>query len=110
MRSGRRNSRAKQHEGSVSSEAVWGEEIRRFPVIPLFVLIVLLIDTGRFLRTCWPSMTTRSETWTGCWSRPAWVPDREKEQVIVQRARDKNSEVSLNNARRNIDSGAATSD
>ena len=82
-------------------------EIRRFPVVPTFVLIVLLIIPAAFADLLAPH-----DHLLGNLDRvlepPAWVPDREKEQVIVQRARDKNAEVSLNNARRNIDSGAGT--
>ncbi len=92
-------------EGSVARR-VWGE-VRRFPVIPLFVLIVLLVIPAAFA-----DVLAQHDHTIGDLDRvlepPGWVPDREKEQVIVQRARDKNSEVSLNNARRNIDSGAAT--
>ena len=92
-------------EGSVARR-VWGE-VRRFPVIPLFVLIVLLVIPAAFA-----DVLAQHDHTIGDLDRvlepPGWVPDREKEQVIVQRARDKNNEVSLNNARRNIDSGAAT--
>ncbi len=83
------------------------QEIRRFPVLPLFVLIVLLVIPAAFA-----DVLAQHDHTIGDLDRvlepPAWVPDRAKEQLIVQRARDKNSEVSLNNARRNIDSGAAT--
>ena len=92
-------------EGS-AARRVWGE-VRRFPVIPLFVLIVLLVIPAAFA-----DVLAQHDHTIGDLDRvlepPGWVPDREKEQVIVQRARDKNNEVSLNNARRNIDSGAAT--
>ena len=92
-------------EGSVARR-VWGE-VRRFPVIPLFVLIVLLVIPAAFA-----DVLAQHDHTIGDLDRvlepPGWVPDREKEQVIVQRARDKNNEVSRNNARRNIDSGAAT--
>jgi len=85
---------------------LWGE-IRRIPLIPLFVLIVFLVVPAAFA-----DMLAQHDHTIGDLDRvlepPAWVPDRETEQVIVQRARDKNAEVSLNNARRNIDSGAAT--
>ena len=85
---------------------VW-EEIRRIPIIPLFVLIVFLVVPAAFA-----DVLAQHDHTIGDLNRvlepPAWVPDRETEQVIVQRARDKNAEVSLNNARRNIDSGAAT--
>ena len=85
---------------------VWGE-FRRIPIIPLFVLIVFLVVPAAFA-----DVLAQHDHTIGDLNRvlepPAWVPDREKEQVIVQRARDKNAEVSVNNARRNIDSGAGT--
>ena len=85
---------------------VW-REFRRFPVIPTFILIVLLVIPAAFA-----DLLSPHDHLLGDLERelepPAWVPDREREQLIVQRARDNNTEVSLNNARRNMDSGAAT--
>ena len=82
-------------------------EFRRFPVIPTFILIVLLVIPAAFA-----DLLSPHDHLLGDLERelepPAWVPDREREQLIVQRARDNNTEVSLNNARRNMDSGAAT--
>ena len=90
----------------LTAARVWSE-IRRFPAIPLFVLIVLLVVPAAFA-----DVLAQHDHTIGDLDRvlepPGWVPDRETEQVIVQRARDKNAEVSLNNARRNIDNGAAT--
>ena len=95
-----------QPEPRLSVGKVWGE-IRRIPIIPLFVLIVFLIVPAAFA-----DVIAQHDHTIGDLSRvlepPAWVPDRANEQVIVQRARDKNAEVSLNNARRNVDSGAGT--
>ena len=82
-------------------------EFRRFPSIPLFVLIVLLVIPAIFADVLSPHDHLLGDLEREL-EPPAWVPDREKEQLIVQRARDKNAEVSLNNARRNMDSGAAT--
>ena len=85
---------------------VW-REFRRFPVIPTFILIVLLVIPAAFA-----DLLSPHDHLLGDLERelepPAWVADREREQLIVQRARDNNTEVSLNNARRNMDSGAAT--
>ncbi len=85
---------------------VW-REFRRFPVIPTFILIVLLLVPAIFA-----DLLSPHDHLLGDLERelepPAWVPDREREQLIVQRARDNNTEVSLNNARRNMESGAAT--
>ena len=82
-------------------------EFRRFPVIPTFILIVLLLVPAVFA-----DLLSPHDHLLGDLERelepPAWVPDREREQLIVQRARDNSTEVSLNNARRNMDSGAAT--
>ena len=82
-------------------------EFRRFPVIPTFILIVLL-----FVPAVFADLLSPHDHLLGDLERelepPAWVSDREREQLIVQRARDNNTEVSLNNARRNMDSGAAT--
>ena len=82
-------------------------EFRRFPVIPTFILIVLL-----FVPAVFADLLSPHDHLLGDLERelepPAWVPDREREQLIVQRARDNSTEVSLNNARRNMDSGAAT--
>ena len=92
--------------GGFSVGRAW-RATRRFPVIPLFILIVLLVIPALFA-----DLLSPHDHLLGDLERelepPAWVSDREKEQVIVQRARDKNTEVSLNNARRNMDSGAAT--
>ena len=97
---------AAQPAGWFSAGNVW-REIRRIPIIPLFVLIVFLIVPAAFA-----DVLAQHDHTIGDLGRvlepPGWIPDRATEQVIVQRARDKNSEVSLNNARRNIDSGAAT--
>ena len=85
---------------------IWGE-IRRIPIIPLFVLIVFLVIPAAFA-----DVLAQHDHTIGDLDRvlepPAWVPDRATEQTIVQRARDNNAEVSINNARRNLDSGAGT--
>ena len=92
--------------GGLSRANVW-REIRRFPVIPLFVLIVLLIIPAVFA-----DVLAQHDHTIGDLTRelepPAWVPDREKDLAIVQRARDTNSEISIRNAQRNLDSGVAT--
>ena len=83
---------------------VW-REFRRIPIIPLFVLIFFLIVPAVFA-----DVLAQHDHTLGDLDRvlepPAWVPDRQTERVIVQRARDKGSEVSINNARRNVSSGA----
>ena len=92
--------------GGLSLGKVW-QEIRRLPVIPLFVLVVFLIVPAVFANALSPH-----DPQIGDLERelepPAWVPDRESTQAIVRRARNPDSEVSLNNARRNLDTGAAT--
>ncbi len=97
---------AAQPERGLSLGKVW-QELRRVPIIPLFVLIVFLVVPAAFA-----DVLAQHDHTIGDLDRvlepPAWVPDRAKEQVIVQRTRDKNAEVSLNNARRNIDSRAGT--
>ncbi len=97
---------AAQPARGFSVGAVW-QEIRRIPLIPLFVLIVFLVVPAAFA-----DVLAQHDHTIGDLERvlepPGWVPDRETEQTIVQRTRDKNAEVSLNNARRNIDSGAGT--
>ena len=85
---------------------VW-REFRRFPVIPTFILIVLLVIPAAFADVLSPHDHLLGDLEREL-EPPAWVPDREREQLIVQRARDNSTEVSLNNARRNMDSGAAT--
>ncbi len=97
---------AAQPARGLSAGAVW-QEIRRVPIIPLFVLIVFLIVPAAFADVLAQHDHTIGEL-DRVLEPPAWVPDRANEQVIVQRARDKNNEVSVNNARRNIDSGAGT--
>lgn len=97
---------AAQPERGLSLGKVW-QELRRVPIIPLFVLIVFLVVPAAFADVLAQHDHTIGEL-DRVLEPPAWVPDRAKEQVIVQRARDKNAEVSLNNARRNIDSGAGT--
>ena len=97
---------AAQPARGVSAGAVW-QEIKRIPIIPLAVLIVFLIVPAAFADVLAQHDHTIGEL-DRVLEPPAWVPDRAKEQVIVQRARDTNNEVSINNARRNIDSGAGT--
>ena len=87
----------------------WGKawrEIRRFPVLPLFILIVVLIVPTIFAETL-----SQHDPLIGDLEHelepPAWVPERENEQTIVRRVQENSSEVSLRNARRNHDSGAA---
>ena len=91
--------------GESRAGKVW-REIRRFPVIPTFILIVLLVIPAAFADVLSPHDHLLGDLEREL-EPPAWVPDREREQLIVQRARDKDKEVSLNNARRNMDSGAA---
>ncbi len=82
-------------------------EIRRFPILPSFILIILLVIPAIFADLLAPHDHLLGDL-ERVLEPPAWVPDRENVRVIVQRARDNNAEVSLNNARRNIDSGAGT--
>ena len=89
----------------------WGNiwrEVRRFPVVPLFVLIFLLVIPSIFADVLSPHHHTIGDLERSL-EPPGWVPDRENRQLIVQRVKDKNpNEISINNARRNQDSGAAT--
>jgi peptide/nickel transport system permease protein len=75
--------------------------------VPLLILIVFLLVPAAFA-----DFIAQHDHTIGDLGRvlepPGWVQDSEKAQVIVQRARDTNAEVSINNARRNIDSGAGT--
>ncbi len=91
-------------QGGFTTSNVW-REIRRFPVIPLLVLIIFLIVPAAFA-----DVLAQHDHTIGDLQRvlepPGWVPDRATERQIVQRARDQNAEVSINNARRNFDSGA----
>ena len=84
---------------------VW-REIRRFPVLPLFILIVLLI-----IPTVFANALSQHDPLIGDLEHelepPAWVSERENQQTIVRRVQDNSSEVSLRNARRNHESGAA---
>ena len=76
-------------------------------MIPTFILIVLQVIPAAFADVLSPHDHLLGDLEREL-EPPAWVPDREREQLIVQRARDNSTEVSLNNARRNMDSGAAT--
>ena len=87
----------------------WGKawrEIRRFPMVPTFILVVMLIIPAIFAEAL-----AQHDPLIGDLERdlepPAWIGDREIEQTIVRRLQDRDGEVSLNNARRNYDSGAA---
>ena len=87
----------------------WGKawrEIRRFPMVPTFILVVMLIIPAIFAEAL-----AQHDPLIGDLERdlepPAWIGDREIEQTIVRRVQDRDGEVSLNNARRNYDSGAA---
>ena len=90
---------------------LWGNawrEFRRFPIIPMFILVFLLIIPAIFADVLAPHHSTIGDLERAL-EPPGWVPDREKQQLIVQRVRDKNpNEISINNARRNQNSGAAT--
>ena len=91
----------------LSMGRVWGE-VRRFPVIPTFILIFLLVIPAIFADLLSPHHSTIGDL-DRALEPPGWVSDSQKSQVVVQRVRDKNpNEVSLNNARRNLDSGVAT--
>ena len=90
----------------ISIGKVWGE-FRRIPIVPLFVLVFLLVVPAIFADALAQHDHTLGDL-DRVLEPPAWVPDRQNERVIVQRARDKNNEVSINNARRNLDSGAGT--
>ncbi len=80
---------------------------RSFPVLPLFVLVFLLVIPAIFADVLAPHHHL-----IGDLSRdlepPGWVAHREKHQTVVQRVKDNNREVSISNARRNLDSGVAT--
>ena len=87
----------------------WGKawrEIRRFPMVPTFILVMMLIIPAIFAEAL-----AQHDPLIGDLERdlepPAWIGDREIEQTIVRRVQDRDGEVSLNNARRNHDSGAA---
>ena len=81
-------------------------EIRRLPIVPSLVLVIFLIVPAIFA-----DALAQHDPLIGDLERdlepPAWIGDREVEQTIVRRVRDKDSEVSLNNAARNYESGAA---
>ena len=83
------------------------QEFRRIPIVPLFVLIFLLVVPAIFADALAQHDHTLGDL-DRVLEPPGWVPDRQKERIIVQRARDNNSEVSINNARRNMSSGAGT--
>ena len=86
---------------------IWNE-IRRIPIIPTFILVFLLVVPAIFADVLSPHHSTIGDL-DRALEPPGWVPDRQRNQVVVQRVRDKNpNEVSLNNARRNLDSGVAT--
>jgi peptide/nickel transport system permease protein len=83
-------------------------EFRRFPVVPLCVLIFLLIIPAIFADLLSPHSHIIGDL-DHALEPPGWVPDREKSQVVVQRVKDKNpNEVSIRNAQRNLDNGVAT--
>ncbi len=77
----------------------WGE-IRRIPIVPMFVLVFLLVVPAIFADALAQHDHTLGDL-DRVLEPPAWVPERQTERVIVQRARE-NNEVSINNARRNL--------
>ena len=82
-------------------------EIRRFPTIPLFILMVLLIVPAVFADLLAPHDHINGDL-ARTKEPPGWVKTAEREQEIVQRVQDKDSkQVSLNNATRNLDKGVA---
>ena len=95
----------------VSGRWSWGNiwrEFRRFPVIPSFILIFLLVIPAIFADVLAPHHSTIGDLERAL-EPPGWVADSEKRQLIVQRVKDKNpNEISISNARRNQASGAST--
>ena len=91
----------------LSAGRIWGE-LRRLPIIPLFVLIFLLIIPAIFADVLSPHDSTIGDL-DRALEPPGWAQDRETSQVVVQRVRDKNpNEISISNARRNLNNGVAT--
>jgi peptide/nickel transport system permease protein len=76
--------------------------------VPTFILLFMLIIPAIFADVLSPHHSTIGDL-DRALEPPGWVSDSEKSQVVVQRVRDKNpNEVSINNARRNLESGVAT--
>ena len=90
----------------ISAGRIWNE-LRRLPIIPLFVLVFLLVIPAIFADILSPHDSTIGDL-DRALEPPGWVQDRETSQTVVQRVRDKNpNEISINNARRNLDNGVA---
>ena len=89
-----------------SPSRAWSE-FRRFPSIPFFILIFLLVIPAIFADVLAPHNHIIGDLDREL-EPPGWVPDREKSQTVVRRAKDQNSEISIKNAQRNLNNGVAT--
>ena len=82
-------------------------QVRRFPVLPLVILVVLLVVPAIFANLIAPH-----DQIVGDLERelepPGWVRDRHSELVIVNRVKDPGEEVSIRNAARNLENGVGT--
>ena len=91
----------------LSAGRIWNE-LRRLPVIPMFILVFLLVIPAIFADVLSPHDSTIGDL-DRALEPPGWVQDRQTSQLVVQRVQDKNpNEISINNARRNLNTGVAT--
>ena len=87
----------------------WGKawrEIRRFPLVPTFILVVMFIIPAAFADVM-AQHDPLAINLERVLEPPAWIGEREDEQIIVARVQGRNGVVSLRNAQRNHESGAA---
>ena len=85
---------------------IW-RETRRFPVVPSLILIALLVIPAIFAPWIAPHDHIIGDLEREL-EPPGWVNDRETKLEIVSRVEDTGREISIRNAARNIETGAAT--
>ena len=82
-------------------------QARRFPVVALVVLVMLLVVPAIFA-----NLIARHDQINGDLNRalepPGWVRDGHTELVIVNRVRDSGNEISVRNAARTVADGSTT--
>jgi peptide/nickel transport system permease protein len=90
----------------ISLGNIW-RETRRFPVVPMLILVALLIVPAMFAPWLAPHDHIIGDLEREL-EPPGWVRDRETTLQVVNRVEDSGKEISLRNAARNLDNGVAT--
>lgn len=82
-------------------------QVRRFPIIAVFVLVVLLVVPAVFANLIAPHDQINGDL-DRALEPPGWVSDRHTQLVVVNRVKDSGSEISVRNAARTVADGSTT--